>query len=317
MAMLVRRKTRKAEYTKDPKKEFLGSEKMDSLVVPLDARGISLNNSILLVAFLDAGLIGPIALDYIIHQVSMHEVAFVESHYVAPATVFIAGQFRHPFRIYSNKEGTVCIAICEVPVLSIGGHSIAESLSEWCIRSKARELVLVAGIAWNSIPGITEESPVRKVYLLQNYDARKERKADRGAALQGVVEPLPNEGLEEEETADTVSIDERIKAKVLRPSMAVIPGVAGSLLASCAAKKMKCTSILVPQNETGLDPEGALLLIELLNRLVPILHIDTSVFKQESEMMKKKLEDLMKVRLNQLKEYERIVGRSDIERIYR
>ncbi|MEW5840562.1 MAG: PAC2 family protein [Thermoproteota archaeon] len=318
MEILARRKTRKAGYAKDPKKEFFSqSEEAGSQVVPQNARGISLNEPVLLVAFLDAGLIGPMALDYIIHQVSMHEVAFVKSHHVAPATVFIAGQFRHPFRIYSNKEGTVCIAVCEVPVLPSGVHSIAESVSGWCIRSKVRELVLVAGIARDYIPGVTEkESPVAKVYLLQNHDddgdgdAGKERKA-----LQA-PRSLPGGGSGAEETADMVSINERIKAKVLRPSIAIIPGVAGSLLASCAVKKMKCTSVLVPQNETGIDPEGALLMIELLNKLIPTLNIDTSVFKQESEMMKK-LQDLMKARLSQLKEYERIVGRSDIERIYR
>ncbi len=80
---------------------------------------------------------------------------------------------------------------------------------------------------------------------------------------------------------------------------------------------MKCKSVLVSSRGDGIDPDGVLVLIEVLNKLIPALKIDTSLFKLESEIIKRRLEELMKLRFRQLKQYENIGIRTGVESMYR
>ena len=38
---------------------------------------------------------------------------------------------RHPFHIYANNNGNVCVMVCEVPIFNLGAHSVLNTVVIW------------------------------------------------------------------------------------------------------------------------------------------------------------------------------------------
>jgi uncharacterized protein len=77
----------------------------------------------------------------------MQEVAYLRSRYLPPSTVFIQGRLRHPFRFYSNKNGTLCAIICEVTLRMEGLYDIASTILDWAESKGTKEFVILDGVA--------------------------------------------------------------------------------------------------------------------------------------------------------------------------
>jgi len=79
-----------------------------------------LNSPILIAGFPGAGLVGSISTSYIIDRLHMNQIACVESEFIVPGVIYAEGKLRHPFRLYSNERGDVCVLVCEAPVMIQG-----------------------------------------------------------------------------------------------------------------------------------------------------------------------------------------------------
>src|SRR4051812_33130099 len=79
-------------------------------------RKVKLNCPILIAGFPGPGLIGSISTSYIINKLHMNQIACVESQFIVPGVIYVGGKLRHPFRLYANKEGNVCVIVCEAPI---------------------------------------------------------------------------------------------------------------------------------------------------------------------------------------------------------
>ena len=79
-----------------------------------EVKKIAYKSPIIFAGFVGPGLAGPLAVGYMIEKLKMQEVGYLRSKYLPPSTVFIQGRLRHPFRFYSNKNGTICAIICEI-----------------------------------------------------------------------------------------------------------------------------------------------------------------------------------------------------------
>ena len=112
-----------------------------------ELRKIKLNNPIIFAGFVGAGLVGSIAVGYIIEKLKMKEIGYLRSKYLPPATVFIQGRLRHPFRFYSNKRGTICGIICEITLRMEGIYTIASSILDWAEKYGSKEIVVLDGVA--------------------------------------------------------------------------------------------------------------------------------------------------------------------------
>jgi uncharacterized protein len=77
----------------------------------------------------------------------MHEVGYLRSRYLPPSTVFIQGRLRHPFRFYSNKDGTICAIICEITLRMEGLFDIASTILDWAESKGTTEFVILDGVA--------------------------------------------------------------------------------------------------------------------------------------------------------------------------
>ena len=87
-----------------------------------EIKKIKYKNPIVFAGFVGTGLVGSLSVAYIIEKLQMEEVGYMRSKFLPPSTVFIQGRLRHPFRFYSNKEGTVSAIICEITLRMEGSR---------------------------------------------------------------------------------------------------------------------------------------------------------------------------------------------------
>ena len=107
----------------------------------------NLNNPTIFVGFVGAGLVGTIAIDHMINELNMKEVGFLRSKHLPPSTVSMQGRLRHPFRIYSNDDGSVCAIICEIIISKDGIYNIAMAILEWAEKKGSNEIIVLDGVA--------------------------------------------------------------------------------------------------------------------------------------------------------------------------
>ncbi len=106
-----------------------------------------LSSPIIFAGFVGAGLVGPVAINHIITQLKMEEIAVMRSRHLPPSTVFMRGRLRHPFRFYANKEGTVCAIVCEITLRLEGLYSLVASILDWAEQNGSKEIVILDGVA--------------------------------------------------------------------------------------------------------------------------------------------------------------------------
>jgi len=106
-----------------------------------------LKNPIIFAGFVGAGLVGPVAINHIIDKLEMEEIAVMRSKYLPPSTVFMNGRLRHPFRFYSNPDGTICAIICEITLRMEGLYCLVASILDWAAEKGSKEIVILDGVA--------------------------------------------------------------------------------------------------------------------------------------------------------------------------
>ena len=105
-----------------------------------------LKSPIVFAGFVGAGLVGPLSVGHIIDKLKMEEIGYLRSRHLPPSTVFIQGRLRHPFRLYSNNDGTICAIICEI-TLPFGLHDIVSTILNWAEKNGSHEIVILDGVA--------------------------------------------------------------------------------------------------------------------------------------------------------------------------
>jgi len=106
-----------------------------------------LNNPVVFAGFAGAGIVGPLSVGYMIDKLGMEEIAYIRSRHLPPSTVFMQGRLRHPFRIYANKEKTICAIICEITLQREGLYDIISTILNWAEKKGSHEIVILDGVA--------------------------------------------------------------------------------------------------------------------------------------------------------------------------
>lgn len=106
-----------------------------------------LNTPIIFAGFVGAGLVGPLSVGHIIDKLGMEEIGYLRSKHLPPSTVFMQGRLRHPFRLYSNNDGTICVIICEITLRLEGLHDIISTILDWAEKKGSHEIVILDGVA--------------------------------------------------------------------------------------------------------------------------------------------------------------------------
>jgi uncharacterized protein len=250
-----------------------------------DINNLQKNKSILIAGFPGPGLVGSISTSYIIEKLKMHQIACVESEYISPGVIYVDGKLRHPFRLYANEEGNVCVIVCEAPIMINGIHSVLNTVMDWAIKNAIQEVLVLDGIAVQGIPrserqtiilGSTEMDENIKNIHNNNYK-------DNGS--------LSTNHPNKPSNFNRDAIEDSSKKYTT-----FIGGIAGGLLSACLSYQIPCAAILVPSSSGIPDPEGAAILIESYNSIIKNenLKINSTQLKEQGQILKKQLEQIIK-----------------------
>ncbi|HXT85299.1 MAG TPA: PAC2 family protein [Verrucomicrobiae bacterium] len=239
------------------------------------------NKSILIAGFPGPGLVGSISTSYIIDKLNMHQIACVESEYISPGVIYVDGKLRHPFRLYANSEGNVCVIVCEAPIMINGIHSVLGTVIDWAIKNTIQEVLVLDGIA---VPGIPRSD--RQPILLGSTEMDEK------------IDNIDNENLDV--PANQCKLPSNFNRSIIEDAnkkyTTFIGGIAGGLLSACLSYQIPCTAILIPSSSGIPDPEGAAILIESYNSIIKNdrLKINPSQLKEQGQLLKQQLEQIIK-----------------------
>lgn len=236
---------------------------------------IKLDSPILIAGFPGPGLVGSISTSYIINRLHMEQIACVESDFIVPGVIYAEGKLRHPFRLYSNEEGNVCVLVCEAPIMIQGMHSVLDTVTKWALNNKVKQVMVLDGIAVEGIPNL------KRTPIIMSSDGEV---ADAASLIQDIEEPNDKE-------AQAGYDSERN----IYPTTAYIGGLAGGLLSSCLSNGLASKALFISSTKGIPDPEGAAILLESLDKITDnkSLEIDTQHLRKQGVALRARMEKII------------------------
>ncbi|MDD1717768.1 MAG: proteasome assembly chaperone family protein [Methanoregulaceae archaeon] len=123
---------------------------------PLRSKGTSV-----LMGFPGSGLVGSIALQYMVDQLEFELIGSVTSKYFPPLAMMNKGVINVPVRLYEKDKLAVIVA--DIPIHPMICYEVSNGLMDWLAPFGIREVVTIAGI-------ITNESE-KRVFGVATTDA--------------------------------------------------------------------------------------------------------------------------------------------------
>ena len=233
-----------------------------------------LHSPILIAGFPEAGLVGSISTSYIIDKLHMNQIACVESEFIVPGVIYAQGKLRHPFRLYSNETGDVCVLVCEAPIIIQGMYSVLDTVVKWALHNKVKEVLVLDGIAVDGLPD-SKRTPI-----ILSSDGRE---ADAANLIHENDIEIKNK---EQKVAENGSV---------YPTTAFVGGMAGGILSSCLSNSIASKAILIYAARGMPDPDGAAILIESLSKITEneSLKIDTHELREQGASLRSRMEKII------------------------
>jgi uncharacterized protein len=271
------------------------------IITIADLNNLKKDRTILIAGFPGPGLVGSISTSYIIDKLEMYQIAFVESHYISPGVIFIDGKLRHPFRLYANKEGNVCVLVCEAPILMDGIHFVLDAVMDWAMKNSIEEVMVLDGIPVQGIPDSERNTVILASENMEHNTSNEIKVTDS----EGKKDDASEEKLTSSSDDDVANPQSNFNRNAIEDSTkkytTFIGGIAGGLLSASLSNQIPCAAILIPSSSGIPDPEGASLLIESFNNFMNDnkLKIDTSQLREQGQKLKKQLEQIIKAEQEQ------------------
>ena len=236
----------------------------------------SLDSPILIAGFPGPGLVGSISTSYIINRLRMQQIACVESDFIVPGVIYTEGKLRHPFRLYSNEEGSVCVLVCEAPIMIQGMHSVLDTVTKWALNNKVKQVMVLDGIAVEGIPNL-ERKPI-----IMSSDGEV---ADAASLIPDTEEEPNDKEVQTEYGAE----------RNIYPTTAFIGGLAGGLLSSCLSNGLASKALFISSTRGIPDAEGAAILLESLDKITDekSLEIDTQHLRKQGAALRRRMEKII------------------------
>ncbi len=115
--------------------------------VQVISRKPSSDNPVVIEGFPGIGLVGNIASQYIVNELSMEYLGAVNSRYFPPLTVLQEGVAHLPVRIYEKTELGMVVITSDIPIHPAVSYDVAREIVSWTESINAREMVCLAGIS--------------------------------------------------------------------------------------------------------------------------------------------------------------------------
>src|SRR6476469_9873463 len=273
---------------------IMGSTSTTIIRTMADLNNLQKNKTILIAGFPGPGLVGSISTSYIIDKLNMHQIACVESEYISPGVIYTEGKLRHPFRLYANREGNVCVLVCEAPIIINGIHSVLNTVMDWAIKNTIQEVLVLDGIPVQGIPRPDRQpiilgSSEMDENITDNIKNNNNKNAEKDVSLPNTHHDV------------TSNLNRNTIGDSNKKYTTFIGGISGGLLSACLSYQIPCAAILVPSSSGIPDPEGASILIESYNNIIKdeSLKINPDQLKEQGQILKKQLEQIIKTEKKQ------------------
>ncbi|MDD1685464.1 proteasome assembly chaperone family protein [Methanoregula sp.] len=108
-------------------------------------------NGAVLLGFPGSGLVGTIALQYLVDQLNFEQIGSMNSRYFPPLAMMNKGLINDPVRIYAKNIGDTPITaiVADIPIAPPICYEIASALIGWLEPFKPKEVLTIAGIVTN------------------------------------------------------------------------------------------------------------------------------------------------------------------------
>ena len=111
------------------------------------SKPLSNENTSVLMGFPGSGLVGSIALQYMVDQLEFTQIGSMNSKYFPPLAMMNKGVINVPVRFYEKDKLAVIVA--DIPVHPMICYEVANGLMDWLEPHKVREVITIAGIITN------------------------------------------------------------------------------------------------------------------------------------------------------------------------
>jgi len=202
----------------------------------------------------DVGLVGLIATSFIVSELDLEEIAFVETDLMPPIIVLHEGLPHAPLRVFGNKRLIAVISEIAIPADSV--YPITRAIVDW---SKAKDTKMVL-----SLGGLP----------MENRQDLKDPKVFGAATNRDLIDLLQKNGLE-----------------ILKEGYMV--GPQALTMRYCSEKEVPAIAFLAQSYYNYPDPEAAAATIREVAKIVDI-KIDVTQLLQKGEEIRMKARDIMK-----------------------
>ena len=111
------------------------------------SRPLSHEGSSVLMGFPGSGLVGSIALQYMVDQLEFSQIGSMNSKYFPPLAMMNRGVINVPVRIY--EKNTIAAIVADIPIHPMICYEVANGIMDWLMPYKVKEVVTIAGIITN------------------------------------------------------------------------------------------------------------------------------------------------------------------------
>ena len=210
----------------------------------------------------DVGLVGSIALSYLIHEQAMTEIGHLESDAFQPVVVVHRGDPKPPCRLY-RKDDLIAV-ISEIPIDAPLISSTARAVVEWAGAKHTELVIALSGVA---VPNRLDLE-VPAVYGVASSDAVK-------TLLREVDIPLFEEGF--------------------------LVGLHSATMTQCLKTGVPSMMLLAQAHLRYPDPGAAASLITAVNKLAG-LEVDTAKLLAQEDEIRVRMRELMQRTQQQMRQ---------------
>ncbi len=104
-------------------------------------------NGAILLGFPGSGLVGTIALQYMVDKLEFTQIGSITSRYFPPLAMMNKGIINDPVRIYQKND--IAAVVADIPIHPTICYEISTAIIDWLAKTRPREVLTIAGIITN------------------------------------------------------------------------------------------------------------------------------------------------------------------------
>ncbi len=108
-------------------------------------------NGAVLMGFPGSGLVGTIALQYMVDQMEFELIGSMTSKFFPPLAMMNRGIINDPVRLYSRNDGkyNLTAIVADIPIAPMICYEISNGILDWLAPFRPKEVLTIAGIVTN------------------------------------------------------------------------------------------------------------------------------------------------------------------------